>query len=369
MRPFSPLCYIKENIRRSLALILLFSTVMVCYLGGVYVKDPIDDFHRSVADHKNMIQISESEGEDANTEYAQFKEQADNIEHISYVIPANSDVVITYDTVMGYGCYSNEISFLSEEDFKNYNQIVDIMPQDFELQDKEMIISDMLAKNLGISVGEVITTENKKIINLAHDTRVAATFPGDCYRIYIIDSNSTETDTILLKEADDLKGDRLVSSVKSIKGQYPKLTFLDYQLSIHNIDTDMDSMLGIFFGIVIMVSFVLAITINATFQGAFEKRKFEFSIYKAIGFSKAEITRKIVGEIFYMNLFGILGGGIILFLLLYLINNLMLIPAGLQMEYYCGEALFAVIFCNLIIVFPMLFSQLRRLKKFNATEF
>ncbi len=44
------------------------------------------------------------------------------------------------------------------------------------------------------------------------------------------------------------------------------------------------------------------------FSAGFDKRKYEFSIYKAIGFSRKEILGKNTSEILLMDLFGLILG-------------------------------------------------------------
>ena len=44
MKPFSPLYFIKENASRCLALMLMIFLSFGCYLGGLYVTNPLDNW-------------------------------------------------------------------------------------------------------------------------------------------------------------------------------------------------------------------------------------------------------------------------------------------------------------------------------------
>ena len=56
----------------------------------------------------------------------------------------------------------------------------------------------------------------------------------------------------------------------------------------------MGFMYYIFAVVVILVAIVLLVTINAVFTAAYDKRKHEFAIYKALGFTNGQIFRKII---------------------------------------------------------------------------
>jgi ABC-type antimicrobial peptide transport system permease subunit len=114
---------------------------------------------------------------------------------------------------------------------------------------------------------------------------------------------------------------------------------------------------------------VLSVTIHATFVGAYDKRKYEFSLYKALGYSNQQCLRKIAKEILYINLCRLILGSIILLLTVYFLNEFFLNTKGIPLLHFKLDALLATLLCDGIIIFPILLTRLRQLKKYNITEY
>ena len=104
--------------------------------------------------------------------------------------------------------------------------------------------------------------------------------------------------------------------------------------------------LNIIYGfIIILLAVIMAVTVNAAFIGMYQRRHFEFAIYRAIGMSKKEIIGKIVKELIYIDGIAVFLGGGIFFLGLYLFNHLALYPVGKYLRYYHPLALSGALLC------------------------
>ena len=117
---------------------------------------------------------------------------------------------------------------------------------------------------------------------------------------------------------------------------------------------------------VIPVAIVLAVTINSAFSAVYEKRKYEFSIYKAIGFKSSQILKKIISEVFLLNGVGLALGSILCFLTI-IIANYYLYPKGMSFLNVSVLGIVGTLVCNMLVVIPVIFFCWRRTKKYDVT--
>ena len=57
IRPFSAWTYIRNNKSRSLVLLLMMSFITICFIGGMYVDNPIDTFSVSKSESDRYMHI------------------------------------------------------------------------------------------------------------------------------------------------------------------------------------------------------------------------------------------------------------------------------------------------------------------------
>ena len=73
---------------------------------------------------------------------------------------------------------------------------------------------------------------------------------------------------------------------KNLYDKYPNMTFKSHERLVNDVKDIFEMFYLIYYAICFIVTLVIAVTLNAIFVGAYNKRKFEFSVYKAIGFQK-----------------------------------------------------------------------------------
>ena len=123
----------------------------------------------------------------------------------------------------------------------------------------------------------------------------------------------------------------------------------------------------IFLGIIVVVTCVFFITINAVLVGIYDKRKSEFQIYASIGIPKKKIGWKVIKELVLMSVIG-MGLGILLsFIIIALLNIFAYAESGLQLYYYHPWSLGAWLICNVMILVPSIFLRLRGIGKNSET--
>ena len=81
------------------------------------------------------------------------------------------------------------------------------------------------------------------------------------------------------------------------------------------------------------------------------------------------IVGKIVGELVCLDFVTLLLGGGIFFLALYLLNNLVLYPAGKYLNYFHPLALTGLLLCNVTILVPLIVTRCRQLLKADICEY
>ena len=125
----------------------------------------------------------------------------------------------------------------------------------------------------------------------------------------------------------------------------------------------------IYLFVIMLLSVILAVTINAAFVGMYQRRNYEFAVYRAIGVYRKAIVNKLVSELLWMDLFAlVLGAGVVL-LGLYLLNNLVLYPNGMYLRYFHPTALTGLVLCNVMVLLPLIFTRCRQLLSADICEY
>ena len=190
-------------------------------------------------------------------------------------------------------------------------------------------------------------------------------------------SSEVGGDTILIlrSEPDNVPGydketinDDLESIVAKINADFPDLKVQTNYSWMSEIRSQLSMFTYILIAISVIVGIVLAVTVNAAFSAAYEKRKYEFSIYKAIGFSGGQIFGKVAGEVLLLDLFGLIAGGITC-LMVILITNYILRPEGIYFFKVSVNGILATIGCNLMVVIPTILLNMKRVRRYDVTVY
>ena len=121
--------------------------------------------------------------------------------------------------------------------------------------------------------------------------------------------------------------------------------------------------------IAVLLSIILAITINAAFVGMYQRREFEFAVYRAIGISKKQVITKIVKELLLIDAIALSVGAAIVLLGLYLSNHLFLYPVGKYLRYFDPLAFGFLLLCNVIVIVPLIFTRCRQMLRADICEY
>ena len=365
MRPFSAFTYIRNNKWRVLVLVMMMSFITVCFVGGMYVDNPGETFRVRLEDRNRYLRFSpRGSSNDAIDEYRALQEELP-----SMLPPEAQEILyinvryIDYDCIMMFNCTTDCLMFTSSEDFELFKQRTgDLVPEDVHLQDHEIAMSELLANNRGNKVGEPISKDSKFILSAVMDKigmqayAVVETPGTDCMLIL---SNDGNCDMKLHEDLDHL--------AREIARKYPHIYVVTNTVDLEDIEQQISFMYYIFVAIVVLVAIVLLITINAAFTAAYDKRKHEFAIYKAIGFTKGQIFRKVASEVLVMNgaamvLGALLNAGVILVL------NQVFWSSGHHFYRVSELALRGTVIAEVVIIFSIILLNWRKVRKCEVTE-
>lgn len=374
MKPFSAIYYIKENKKRSIALIVLIATISLCYMGGLYIQTGFNANERAYEANKDFnIVYFKSDVDESN-----IKETLNSIENydsVSKVFNVKYRMSVVSTCAMNIELYNRNICFKSTEDFKEYNDIVKIVPDDIALpKNNQMIISSNLAKNNKIKVGDIIKKHSDIFDNADRDYQIVGIFDSDNHYVFSVNEDNEYYTYMVLRK--DVPKSEIKSARENLNND---LSWTDTKNdnvwrstneSLLNYYYDFAGIFKlIYYVIIALISLVLVITINAIFTGAYEKRHYEFCVYNAIGFSRKDIRRKIIKEAMIINLFGIILGAVLVLLSVTLLNVLTLIPNGMELSYYENISILPTIVCDILIISIVVLNQIRKIKKYDVTEY
>lgn len=379
MRPFAPFFYIKSNRARSVVLALMLGFTAVCFLAGMYIEHQEAVYALSYDKPSDYILIySGSSSMEIREELVDFSEncedyapdKADTIMGVGYMN-------ISYKTIMGYDNSTGAFMFRREEDFEEYNRVMTDIPDDIVLNDGEIILSQTLANNWGVKEGDVLESSDdwdKAWFYTPVTVKAVVDIPG--IALYgVSEEYSGDTVMFLRSEPDTTEGydnetinGILEDTAAKIRADYPHLIVQTNYSWMSEIRSQLFMFTYILIAISVIIGLVLAVTVNAAFSAAYEKRKYEFSIYKAIGFSKGQVFGKVAGEVLLLDLMGLTAGGLTC-LAVILIVNYILGPQGIYFFKVSVNGILATIGCNLMVVIPVILLNMKRVRGYDVTVY
>ncbi len=368
MSPFSPLYYIKQNKSRCILLMLMLMLSSVIYVGGLYVTGPPSTFESLAYTNDHcvyMIDVSGAKKRESHMDEFMAEVKAD--ETLDYIYYAPNMAYFNWDTVMNFTCSSNHMTFGSVEDFKKHCEYLDIEVDYSKLKTGSLVLSELLAKNLGLELGDTIDEfEKSELYNVYEGYTLTVDYitDQDGYAAYMISDRTSDKAIYLYGKT--ITGDALRAKAMTLGAKYD--IFVG-GTTMEDIDSQFSAFYFIFSFIVILVSVIIAITINTAFAGMYQKRNYEIAVYRAIGISKKKILRKLAMELIISDIIAVVIGGSVTMLFLYLFNNLALYPKGLYLNYFHPLALAGVLICNLVSLVPLILCRVKQIKKADITEY
>lgn len=363
IKPFSALSYILHNRARVLVLILMMSFITVSFIGGMYVDNTGEIFRVSFPESdRYMIMMPKGASYDAIEEYRQAQEDLPNM------LPPEAQEILyvnvnygSFESLMSFTCQTEGIFFQSVEDFELFKERTGLVPEEIHLNNCEIVMTEQMAKNRDLSVGDPINKDS--IIKLA------ATYDAPGMRFYGVAEVPTGETLVLSSDGvcDEKLHEDLRRVANELKTKYPHVYFSTTSIYLDDVEEDMVFFYYIFAAILAVVAIVLLVTINAAFTAAYDKRKHEFAIYKALGFSGFQIFRKIASEVLIMNLFALLLGAVLNAGIILVLNEC-LWSSGQRFWRVSSMAVVGTVAMELLVNVTIILLNWKKVRKCEVTE-
>lgn len=364
MRPFSAFNYIRHNKLRCIVLALMMSFITSCFIGGMYVDNTSELFRISLQDSNQFLLIGiRGTSNDAIEEYHELQanlpqmlpEEAKEILYVNHYYTS-------FDSIVQFNCTIDTIGFQNEEQFALFKERTNLVPDDVVLHDGEYALSQQLANNKGLKPGDPLKADSPyTVASVFEKTGMHA------FRVH----DDQKTDCMLILGNDENLSPKLHEDLdmlaRRIEAEYPHVYTTTNTTLVEDVEGEMSFMIYIFYAIVVVLAVVLLVTINAAFTAAFDRRKSEFALYKALGFTRWQIFRKITSEVLILNGIGIVFGSVLNAAVI-LVANQVLWSSGQKFLRVSQLALQGTVIAEVVITMLIILLNVRKVRKCEVTE-
>ena len=361
LRPFSPLYFIRENKVRCILLMFMIFLGFGGYLGGLYITNPLDNWECYLDYFDRAVFVNPVSSDENLEDFTAFKEEMEKNEQVT-ILRVGDTEGINWKTIMGFESGWASLTFCSVEDFRTFCEYFGVLCDFNDLKNGSLIFSEKLARNKGLEIGDKVDRDNDTSIYDVYT--VTALTKEDGYLQYYINEKMANASHLLILGG-GMDGSELYDLVHRTQEKYP--------IAVHEIRGQITAQFTIFNGmylfVIMLLSVILAVTINAAFVGMYQRRNYEFAVYRAIGIGRKAIVKKLVSELLWMDLFAIVLGGGVVFLGLYLFNNLVLYPNGMYLQYFHPTAMTGLLLCNVMVLLPLIVTRCRQLLRADICEY
>lgn len=364
MKPFSALYFIKENKRRCGLLMFMIFLSFGVYLGGLYITNPMDNWKVPISYYENIVSLRGSAYEDEDFQYMVNQAREDGK---VTVIEVGSYQSFGWKTIMAFDSGSVSFTFRCVEDFKTFCEYFGITCDFDQLGDGSLIVSERFAKNQGLELGDKV--DKNFGWNVYDEFTLDALTDEEGYIAYFIQEPEEPLPSAIFI-GEQIHGKELYDYAYELQSQTgdPDDIYI-YPGLAEDIGNQFETFNLIYMFIVVLLSVILAVTINAAFVGMYQKREYEFAVYRAIGISKKRMIWKIARELLWMDVLALAAGAVITVAGLYLFNHLVLYPDGKYLRYFEGLAFWNLLLCNVIIVVLLIVTRCRKMMKVDICNY
>ena len=363
MRPMSAFYYVRENKGRAgIVIFLLFFTTLL-FLAGNYIDSNYYYWKKAMEYSDRVGTVSAISADEDQKDFFAFREKLKSDESlIVYDISGYGYSGLPWICTMGFEMGSASMVFNSAEDMGDCFERLGIKADLSEVKDGSVCLSSALARQYGLKQGDILDASVDKNISGRH--RVGAILEDDSYVLFYVDHTDTPYRMHVMSK--ELSGQALRDYLTKLRGD--SKVHIDQPMSVE-VEEQFAPFKLIFGAGIVLLSLVLAVVVNSVITGQYLARTYEFGAYRALGLSKGEIYGKCAREILAMDLLAIMIGAGIIFLFLFLVNELYYIPAGKFLPYYSNMGLYAFLTSNALVILPTILLKGRSMSRADVTEF
>lgn len=342
----------------------MFVLTFAIYIAGLYISNVRTMFDYSIERNRDVARIRAYNTDESYTDFYKAIEKLEENKKIT-VLPQGRRSNIYFESIMNFNAGDANYSFRNREDFETYCEFtgIKLLDKNKEISDGSVIMSQLQASNRGMELGDPLIAEKDEFTN--QNYILDAITDDDGYSIYYISDTDNAEYLVLNSSMDNNKFKEMLGKL----GSEYNIFIVDNDYYKEHMDSQFRNFNYIYFFVIILLSVVMAVTINAAFAGMYQYRHGEFALYKAIGVSKNRIRLKIISEVLLIDITGIVSGTFLMVLCIYLFNNLYLIKNGKMLFYYNNMSMAGMVVSNLVILIPVTFFQGRKLMKTDICNY
>lgn len=362
--PFSAFYYMKENRGRAGLCIFMMFLASFMFLAGNYIYSTMYTFEKEFEYSDKLVEVSLQSTDEEFRDFADFTEAVKKDGKLELVMSSALGFgSMQHGTVLGLPMGGWNYAFNSVQDMKKVFNHLGIEGDFSKCRHKSMIVSEDFAKDKGIKLGETIDHSFDE--NLDGEYTVDAIIDDKSFCTFYVYEDDDNLGRLYIY-SDTMEGQELYDYVKGLAGDR-KVQVVESERNV--VFPQFYVFYVLFYAIDILIAIVLAVTINSVVTGQYLKRTYEFGIYKALGKSRREVRSKVAAEVLSMNFIACFIGFVTIFLLTYLMNELVYRPKGQYLLYSSKIGVIGFIICDILIIFPLILSKGRLMSKADVTEF
>lgn len=360
MKPFQAMYFVRHNLSKVMTVFIMIALTGLLYVGGSYISNIEVEYLKTYEPEAdvafvNLIGLTAEQGKDA------FLEEVRGDESLR-IFPVGVNqfkfpTVLTFTNGNSSFCYS-------VEDFLWRNQRMGWVKDTTLVKENTLFLTERYATYLGLKEGDLYD-EKREEITFSYGQRpfTVHIMEGDYLGIITISKECLKNEYYQLTWSDKGSPDAFETRVAELKEKYKEIDINTHAERVKRARETFEINAVIFLSIMVVVTCVFFITINAVLVGIYDKRKSEFQVYESIGISKSQIRRKVIGELVIMSGVGMILGFVLAFGAITLLNVCIFAKDGLQLYYYHPWALGSWLICNVMILIPSILLRLRAIHK------
>lgn len=360
MKPFQAMYFVRHNLTKAVTVFIMIALTGLLYVGGSYLSNIEVEFLKVLSRQQDYACVN-LVSSDVEEEKEAFLEEVRQNESLRlFPVGGNS---FQFPTVLTFKNGANAYSY-TVEDFLWVNERTGWVEETNLVKDNTLFVTERYAEYLDLKDGDLFTDNREELTFYYGEHPYTVHFmKGDEFGACLVAEDSAENEFYLLTWSKKGDAESFRKNLTQLKEKYQGLQITSYE-ELYERGKDIFAINSmIFISIIVVVTCVFFITINAVLVGIYDKRKSEFQIYESIGIPRAKMRRKVVGELMIMSGVGMALGLVLAFMVITLLNTCLFAKDGLNLYYYHPWALGSWLICNGMILIPSILLRLRAIDK------
>jgi len=357
MRPFHAWYFVRHNMRRISTVLFMIALTGLLYVGGSYLSNIKVEQLKVTNTHEEFAFVQNSGDDVDGSQLAALLAEVEADDTLT-MFPVGGNQ-FNYPTTLSFQNGDFAFSY-TEKDFMWVNERLGLVADASLIKDNTLFLTERSAKYYGLADGDLFT-ENRDEIYFYYGTKpyTVRIMKGNRFGACLVAEDSGENMFYHLTWSEKGNSEKFRTRLEELKKTYENLSIQGIEERRENVDSAFAINGVIFLCIIVVVTCVFFITVNAVLVGIYEKRKNEFRIYESIGIPRRKIYKKVVGELMLMSGIGMTLSLLIAFAAIALLNLFVYEKDGLQLYYYHPWAFLSWLICNVMILVPSILLRLR----------